>query len=131
MSWAAILWPAGTVTAARIFSLMISVPVGNSTLAITTSSAGLRRMVRSAACNIGSLLGRHRPAEVGKLLGLVRKGSFYAAGHGLGEGPFRPSVAVHGRDSMPAPGGAARNAFRKSNNTSDGFAAGRPVFREF
>jgi hypothetical protein len=28
------------------------VPAGSSTLAITTSSAGLRRMVRSAACNI-------------------------------------------------------------------------------
>src|SRR3954470_5492560 len=62
MSCVAILCPAGTVTDARIFSLMISVPAGNSTRAMTTSSAGLRRIVRSAACNmVCGLLGR-RPA---------------------------------------------------------------------
>src|SRR5262252_1702845 len=54
MSRTAILWPAGIVTSARTFSFVTSVPVAISTRAITTSSSGCRRMVRSAAWSMAS-----------------------------------------------------------------------------
>src|SRR3954469_18555416 len=52
ISRTAILCPAGMVTMARTFSFVTSVPVGISKRAMTTSSSGCRRMVRSAACSI-------------------------------------------------------------------------------
>src|SRR6185503_3583273 len=54
MSRTAILWPAGIVTMARTLSFVTSVPVGISTRAMTTSSWGCRRMVRSAAWSMGT-----------------------------------------------------------------------------
>src|SRR5580765_7280972 len=56
MSRTAILCPAGIVTSARTFSFVTSVPVGISIRAMTTSSSGCRRMVRSAAWSISDLL---------------------------------------------------------------------------
>src|SRR4051812_10756360 len=55
MSRTAILCPAGMVTIARTFSFVTSVAVGISKRAMTTSSSGCRRMVRSAACSILNL----------------------------------------------------------------------------
>src|SRR5882672_1820163 len=104
MSWVAILCPAGTVTEARIFSLMISVPAGSSTLAITTSSAALRRMVRSAACSIFGLLGGPRLAKgEDRAAPYQFKPSFYARATALGEEPFRATVASVRRASIALP----------------------------
>src|SRR5687767_14213961 len=45
-------------TAARTFSFVTRVPAGSSTRAMTTSSSGCRRMVRSAACSMALPLQR-------------------------------------------------------------------------
>src|SRR5262245_58718167 len=58
MSFTAILCPGGTRTAVRTSSRNSIVPAGMSTRAMTTSSAGLRRMTISAAWSMASLLTR-------------------------------------------------------------------------
>src|SRR5687767_10171639 len=78
-------------TAARTFSFVTRVPAGSSTRAMTTSSSGCRRMVRSAACSMALPLQRMARHQ---LVGMHPAGqALDALEPGLDQGKLAPAYA--------------------------------------